>query len=130
MSRATRVLLLEDNVIHEGLLRDELEDSGFEVKTARTVEGADKALKTFTPDALILDVVIRGDHLSVFKWVLNIRSTESFRSVPILFVTAFSRNFQEEIDLIPNAKLLSKPFAFEDLFRSLKSLLDAKKSSG
>jgi len=57
-----RVLLVEDSALVVGALRVLLEESGFTVASASTVRDAIAAAERETPDIMLLDLTLRGEH--------------------------------------------------------------------
>lgn len=110
------VLILEDEDLHRNLLGDGLEDlDGFVVKRAATVDEADRLLAEFTPDVLVLDMVMGSDHLQVIEWVRRGQQGGKLGNLPIVFVTAFSADLAELAKAIPRSQLLGKPFTFKEI---------------
>lgn len=118
-----KILLLEDNPLHRLLLADELEDSDYDIRNAKSIEEARDILTDFTPDLFIFDVVLGGHKLDVIHWVRDeIRASEKLAEVPVLFVTAY-RKMDEHVKEIQHARLLNKPFTFEQVEQEIKSIL-------
>ncbi|HEY8381335.1 MAG TPA: response regulator [Microvirga sp.] len=59
--RPSLVLLLEDNFIIGLALEDDLRDQGYRVEVVSSCAAALEWLRTFTPDAAILDVSLNGE---------------------------------------------------------------------
>lgn len=60
MAAFDKVLVLDDNAFNRALLKDVLEDGGFDAETVADLDGFKKALEWWHPDALLVDVNMPG----------------------------------------------------------------------
>lgn len=126
MSSKHKILVLEDDQLSQELLADGLEDYyDYEVRRCSNLDEANAVLEIFTPDLLVLDLVIGDDRLAVVKWVGEIRSIEKFAKVPVLFVTAYSEKEElvARVKEIERSDLLRKPFEYDGVVERMKHLL-------
>lgn len=124
MSGVTRVLLVEDELKIARLVKDYLDEAGYDVVTANTGEGALAAARAERPDLVILDVGLPG--LDGYDVTRVIRSTSA---TPIIMLTARS----EETDRIIGLELgaddyVVKPFSPRELMARVKAVL--RRSTG
>ncbi len=118
------ILLLEDDEFHRTLLAEGLEEYyDYHVHQAETIEEAEGVLHSVSPDLLILDCVMGENRFQVIEWARKIRKRQEFSRTPILFVTAFYREMEEQVKRIESASILEKPFTFEDVTEKMKELL-------
>lgn len=114
-----RVLIVDDEPEMLSLLAEELEDEGFEIRTAKN--GLDVVSEIpFTPfDILITDWKLPlRDGLVVLKTVNELRP-----DVPVVFITAFGdTKIRKKVEKT-GAVYLQKPFSMDDLKRLVHSLL-------
>lgn len=120
--RATKILLVDDEAGFAQLLRDLLEMDSYEVELAHDgIEGLEK-LQTFTPDAIISDIVM--PRLSGFEMFKKIKSNPATVKIPFLFITGF----QDERVLAEARKIgvfgiLKKPIDIEQIEGRLRDLV-------
>jgi two-component system response regulator MprA len=117
---AGRLLVVEDDRgVRESLARA-LQYEGYEVETSADGFEALKTLKTSTPDAMVLDVMMPGlDGLEVAR---KVRSNGN--DLPILMLTARHEVSDRVAGLDAGADdYLVKPFALDELLARLRALL-------
>jgi DNA-binding response OmpR family regulator len=106
------VFLLEDDpmVLHE--MRRDLEELGWRVDhSATSIDGATKLAQSADIDLAILDINVEGVPSYSVAEVLK------RRGIPLIFITAF---IGERIRTnYPDAAILSKPYSFADLQRTV-----------
>lgn len=114
-----KVLVVEDEVHIQRLIKIVLEKNGVEVETVSSGEDALKALTgPHRPDLILLDVLMPGmDGLSVLK---AIRGNSSLKGIPVVMLTALA---QENV-VMQGIKLgatdyIRKPFHPTELVKRL-----------
>ncbi|HVT60185.1 MAG TPA: response regulator [Thermoanaerobaculia bacterium] len=124
MKRKSRILLLDDDVFHRGLLAEGLEDYyDFEVRKVDSLAAAKEKIGEFQPDLLLLDVVAGDDRLEVIEWVKQLRAAPRPVITPVLFVTAYYKDMKERVSGLENTAILPKPFKFEEVTQEIRKLL-------
>ncbi|SHE42473.1 response regulator transcription factor [Dysgonomonas macrotermitis] len=116
-----KVLLVEDELTLSMIIKDTLDEEGFDVIQA---EDGNKGLKLFfenKPDILVADVMM--PHMDGFEMVEKIRKAD--KTTPILFLTARSAIK----DVVSGFELgasdyLKKPFNMQELIIRIKSLVN------
>ncbi len=118
--KGKKILLAEDDKTLNFIIRDNLEEAGFEVTS---VEDGEIALQTFQDDEFdlcLFDVMMpKMDGFSLAKKV-----RESDDAVPILFLTAKALN-EDKINgfAIGGDDYITKPFSMEELLMRIKVFL-------
>ena len=124
MAEKPKILLLDDDVFHRGLLSEGLEDYfDFDVTKVADLSAAQLALRDITPDLLLLDVVVGDDRFEVLNWVKSVRRGGPFKNIPVLFVTAHFEEIADHLRGIENTEILEKPFKFSDVIPKIRKLM-------
>lgn len=83
-----KVLIIEDEWALQKVLRDQLEDAGFEVAQATEAEEGLRKIHDFMPNAIILDMILpRHDGFSILE---DLQSHRSEHDIPVLVLTNLS----------------------------------------
>ena len=116
------ILVVEDEPAIVELLKVNLADAGYGVKTAADAEAAQAALKQALPDLVLLDWMLPGQ--SGLALAKELRGNARTRELPIIMVTARSG----EADKIAGLEAwvddyVTKPFSPRELKARIKSVL-------
>ena len=117
----TKVLVAEDNPVNRELLRELLENRGYDVVEAPDGQEALRMIEQTHPDILLLDIGMPV--LDGFAVMRKIRENPSLATLPVLAVTAYA--MQGDRDNVLNAGFdgyLSKPIDARDLANELERL--------
>lgn len=114
------VLLVEDEETLAMIIKDTLDEKGFEVTLASNGEEGIARYKTLRPDVIISDIMMPD--MDGFSMVKHIRKTDPH--TPILFLSARSatNDVVEGFELGGN-DYLKKPFGMAELIVRVKALL-------
>ncbi len=116
------ILVVDDEVHIQELIKFNLSKNGFQVITADNGIDALRIAEDEKPDLILLDLMIPGiDGLEVCK---KIRRNSSIESIPIIMITAKG----EELDKILGLELgaddyITKPFSVRELVARVKAML-------
>lgn len=115
-----KVLLVEDEQTLAMIVKDTLDDEGFDVVLAEDGEKGIKLYFETKPDIIVADVMM--PHLDGFEMVSRIRQTD--KSIPVIFLTARSaiKDVVEGFEIGAN-DYLKKPFNIQELIVRIKALL-------
>lgn len=108
-----------------------LEEKGYEIRTAVSMDNGLKALDDFTPDLVLVDLMMEH-YDSGFVFSKNIRDREPLKNVPIIMQTAASKETGFTMDAsTPEAKkwmkvdeVLTKPVPLNDLLGTIEHYLE------
>ncbi|GAA0562915.1 response regulator transcription factor [Chitinophaga japonensis] len=115
-----KLLLVEDEVILAGVVKETLEMNGFHIRHAENGQQGWEQYLSFRPEVCIVDIMMpRKDGISLVK---DIRAVDE--QTPIIFLTAKS----ETQDVIKGLQTgaddyMKKPFSLEELILRIKTLL-------
>lgn len=119
-----RVLLAEDELALAHIVRESLEESGFEVTLCANGEQALQKYRAQKPDILALDVMM--PKMDGFEVARHIRETDKI--TPIIFLTARSQPKDVVAGFESGANdYLKKPFSVEELIIRIKVLLSTNR---
>jgi len=124
-----KILIVEDEEDIQELIRYNLEKEGY--KNLKVVDSGEKAiesLRTFSPDIILLDLMLPGmDGLAVCR---SLKSSPESATIPVIMLTAKS----EETDVIVGLEMgaddyVAKPFSNKVLLARIKSVLRRSKQN-
>ena len=123
-----RILVVDDEPDAIELIRFNLKASGYEVLTAEDGEEAIAKARKFSPDMILLDVMIPEiDGLEVCK---ILRRDPATASLPIIMLTAKASEIDRVLGLEFGADdYVTKPFSPRELMLRVRNLLKRKESS-
>lgn len=120
-----RVLIADDEPNIVLSLEFLMEQSGYEVRVARTGEEALAEVETFQPDLVLLDVMM--PRKNGYEVLQAIRSNPARRGTRIVLLTAKGRDVDVEKGLGLGADAyVTKPFATRELVARVRALLGEK----
>ncbi|HEY7377741.1 MAG TPA: phosphate regulon transcriptional regulator PhoB [Steroidobacteraceae bacterium] len=116
------ILVVEDEPAIQELLRVNLEDAGFAVRTVADVEGATREIRRALPDLLLLDWMLPGQ--SGLALARGLRGEARTKELPIIMVTARA----DEADRVAGLEAwvddyVTKPFSPRELKARIKAVL-------
>lgn len=120
----SKILVVDDEAYIVELVRFNLEKEGFQVLVACDGSTALELVEKHLPDLIVLDIMLPGmDGLEVCQ---RLKQDESYRSIPIIFLTARG----EEIDTVLGLEMggddyIKKPFSPRELVARIKARLRA-----
>ena len=89
-----KILVVEDDKFLSSALRVKLEKSGFEVKTALDGQEGIEVLAAFTPDIILLDLIMpRKDGFAVLEYLKN---SDALKKIPVIIISNLGQ--KEDID--------------------------------
>ena len=123
---AYKILVVEDDVFLGGAYRVKLTKEGFEVEVATDGEEAMIKLRTFTPDVILMDIIMpRKDGFSTLQ---DIKQSDSLKSIPVIMATNLGQPGDVEkakglgaLDLITKSNM-----SISDLVAKLKAVIESK----
>lgn len=119
MNNKTKVLVIDDDVNICELIRLYTEKEGFEVLTIYNGIKAVEAFKTFTPNIVVLDIMLPGAD----GWQVC-REIRKVSNIPIIMLSAKGETFDKVLGLELGADdYMVKPFEPKELVARLKAVL-------
>jgi len=120
-----RVLIADDNAQNAELLDAHLDGTGFETKIASNGEETLAAVKAWSPDVVLLDVMM--PKLSGFEVCKRLKADPATANTAVLMVTALDQptDVARAIDAGTD-DFLTKPIHKAELVLRVKALVEAK----
>jgi len=124
----SKILIIEDEAKIARFVELELKHEGYTVQTAGDgLEGL-KAVGSFQPDLLVLDLMLPG--ISGIEVCRRLRAAEETATLPILMLTAKDDVSDKVMGLDMGADdYMTKPFAIEELLARIRMLLKRRQSA-
>ena len=117
-----KILIVEDNALNIKLFCDLLAAHGHEPQAVIDSRLALDAAKSFEPDLVITDIQL--PHVTGLDLIRMMRDDDQLKEVPIMAVTAYSTNEDEERILGAGAQAyVSKPISVAKFVQQVSSLL-------
>ena len=124
---SSKVLIVEDEVIVAEDIRSKLLQKGYQVMgIADSFDKALEIVKDNRPDLMILDIRIKGEINGVETAIILASHFE--KTVPIVFLTAFSESEFPVLKAVDSYAYINKPFTDEGLFKAVESALNSTNS--
>ncbi len=116
------ILVVEDETDIQELVRYNLDKEGYAVRCMTSGEEALRALRSSTPDLVLLDLMLPG--ISGLDVCRSIKSNPATRHVPVVILTAKG----EEVDIVSGLELgaddyVTKPFSPRVLLARIRAVL-------
>ncbi len=121
--RKVRVLVVEDDLELQDLIRGLLERAGFEYIRALTVSDAVAVLRTRPlPNLMVLDLMLPD--VSGFELLRQMRAKPIFDDLPIIILSALAdpKEIRQGLDLGAD-RYLTKPYIAHNLLKTIHDVL-------
>lgn len=123
--RRPKIMAVDDEPLNLKLLENLLMGWGCEVQTATSGAEALAVVRSFAPDAILLDVRMPGQ--SGLEVCAALRADLKTRNVPVIFLTALKSDEDAVVGLEAGARgYVTKPIDFAELATSLGGWLRQK----
>ncbi len=120
--RSGRILVIDDSADTLIVLKAMIEQAGYHVETADSVEAALEAACRFRPDAIICDIGM--PEADGFEFLKRLRATEGFTHTPVIALTGFASPQDREAALSAGFNAhIAKPVEPSDLVAALDEVL-------
>jgi DNA-binding response OmpR family regulator len=97
---------------------------GYEVKTAKTGEEGLELIDAYSPDLVILDLMLPGD-LSGSQVLQRIRSNGQEEPKVLVVSALVNQTTTPELEKYPNVQALKKPFKVKELASRVRDMVGA-----
>jgi DNA-binding response OmpR family regulator len=124
---AYKVLVVEDDAFLGGAYRLKLTKEGFEVEIATDGEEALVRLNTFTPDVILMDIIMpRKDGFSTLQ---DIKRNDSLKHIPVIMATNLGQagDIEKAKSLGAYDFITKSNLSISDLVAKLKAVIESHK---
>lgn len=116
-----KIFVIDDEKDIQDIIKINLGAEGYDVRCFSSAEEALRGLETVVPDLFILDIMMPG--IDGFEFCRRVRTAESWKNIPIIFLSAKS----DEIDRVLGLELggddyMTKPFSVKELKSRVKAM--------
>lgn len=121
-----KILVVEDDTFLANAYRVKLTKAGFEVKNAFDGDEAIDDLKTFTPDLIILDIVMpRKDGFTTLK---EIKASEQWKNIPVILASNLGQKEDRETGIKLGAYdfFTKTDFSLNTLIEKINNILQTR----
>jgi DNA-binding response OmpR family regulator len=121
-----RILIADDNAQNADLLEAHLDGTGYDTKVVYSGEDALAALRDWTPDVVLLDVMM--PRMSGFDVCRKLRADPATKGVSVLMVTALDEptDVEKAVDAGTD-DFITKPINKTELLLRVRATLESRK---
>ncbi len=117
------ILVVDDNPTNIQVLFDLLNETGYRVAIAKSGENALQRLQSYTPDLILLDVMMPG--IDGFETCRQLKASEQTQGIPVIFMTALA----DPVDKVKGLNLgavdyITKPIQHEEVLSRIRVQLE------
>ena len=126
MAKNCEILLVEDSITIQEIVKTHLEETGYKVHTTKSMEGALEILNSKSIDLVLSDVMIESKGAQTGYHILkHIKNTSNLKNIPVIIMTdrRGSETAQVTAKRLGAYGFLKKPFKMTELSRILKKAL-------
>ncbi|WP_340588247.1 response regulator [Erythrobacter alti] len=123
----TKVLIVEDDLLNRMFYEAVFKQRGYDMMAVDDGARVLDAVDAFEPDLITMDIHL--PHISGRKLIRKIRRNPATRHIPILAITAFAgQRDEDEIRRAGAGGYLAKPISIDRLLEAVDGLLDGAHS--
>jgi DNA-binding response OmpR family regulator len=124
----SKILIVDDNSELLTVLRLGFKEAGFTVRTTDNGADALKKARSFSPDLILLDLVL--PEMDGFAICETLKKDRATTSIPIVVLTGLSSQLSRFAGLESGAdEYLTKPFNFDEVLTKVNSVLERTRAS-
>jgi len=116
------IYVIDDEKDIREILKLNLESEGYEVHSVQSADTALADIPKKFPDLILLDIMMEGT--DGYEFCRKLRSSDSYRHIPIIFLSAKSEEFDKVLGLeLGGDDYMTKPFSIKELKSRVKAVL-------
>lgn len=119
---SSKVLVVEDSLAQRQMISDLLKGSGLKVEVASNGEEALKLVETYSPDIVVLDIVM--PQMNGYELCRRLKNDPKTQNVPVVMCSSKGEEFDRYWGMRQGADAyIAKPFQPVELIGTVKQLL-------
>lgn len=128
MSEKKRIMLVEDDVFIRDIYETKLTQENFEVMMAENGVDALKKLETFSPDLILLDIVM--PYMDGMDFLSEVKKRDEYKKIPIIMLSNLSEKERvtKALGLGISDYLIKSHFTPSEVVEKIYLLLNKEKS--
>lgn len=121
MSGCLKVLIVDDSLIDREIVKAFI-DRKFDVTEVSSGNELFENIEDINPDIILMDVMMPD--MDGCETLRRLRSTDTFKDIPVIFITALhDSTLEEEYLPLTNEPILKKPFLPEEIIGKIETVL-------
>lgn len=122
MSTARKILIIDDDIISQNMIRTTLGQAGYSVNIASNGEEGIRKILEQPPDLIILDIIMPG--LDGGEVAAILKNDPATKDIPIIFLSSLITKNDKKANTRKEAIVyLSKPYNRDELLNEVKKIL-------
>lgn len=119
----TKILLAEDDKFISKAYNDGLKRAGFEIQTASDGLQAMEVLDTFTPDIILLDIIM--PEMNGFEVLKKVKESPKWKTIPVLVLSNLGQqsDIKKALSLGAANYLIKSDFSLEEIVKKITNTL-------
>jgi CheY-like chemotaxis protein len=132
VSKMDKIMIIEDNPVHNLLLCHSIEDLEHEPMRFFDIDAAKEMLTQQKPDLIIIDIELHGSLKSSFGFIIDLTNSKDYRKIPVIIISGnvSKEDVKQELPFFNLDNFIEKPFNVETITSKVKELLKKKKGAG
>ena len=118
-----KILTIEDDTFLKNIESSKFAKSGFEVATAMTKADITQTLATFTPDIILLDMMLPD--IDGFQVLKNLKADEKTKNIPVIVFSNLSsdEDVKKMTDAGAIAFMIKSNFTLDEVIEKINTLV-------
>lgn len=118
-----KILIIEDELMLQKTMAEYLGSENFEIMTASDGETGLKAVQTFSPDLIILDIIL--PKMDGFQVMDKLNNDPALKKIPVIALTNLesTEDIQKAFERGAKNYLVKADYKLEDVVKKIKEIL-------
>jgi DNA-binding response OmpR family regulator len=118
-----KILIIEDELMLQKTMAEYLGSENFEIMTASDGEEGLKAVRTFSPDLIILDIIL--PKMDGFQVMEKLNNDPELKKIPVIALTNLesTEDIQRAFERGAKNYLVKADYKLEDVVKKIKEIL-------